>query len=469
MPPSPVYAPRTTHEALGPAFFDPVQTASFPAHILRWRNQRAAATVGLDTLTETEWLTQFGHLAPLPDSLTRPLALRYHGHQFRHYNPDLGDGRGVLLAQLLDDRGRVLDLGTKGSGTTPYSRGADGRLTLKGAVRELIATTLLEALGVDTSRTFSIVETGEDLTRHDEPSPTRSAVLVRLNHSHIRVGTFQRLATLEQTHDIRRLLEHLAAHYLPELRDAVDLPSAALASIVKRVARVGAQWMCAGFVHGVLNTDNINVTGESFDYGPWRFLPRYDESFTAAYFDYGGLYAYGRQPEQLAWTLSRLAECLLPLTDRSALQTALDDFSPAFATALDTQTAWRLGIPPTPQFARAFWHALGTSGHPFERTWWAWRGGSESRAAHGDLAAEFIGADWDAVRSAAPHGSAESSFWLADGPVTALVEEVESLWTPIAEHDRWDDLHAWVESVEFARLAWAETQASAIHSRMRRT
>ena len=123
-----------------------------------------------------------------------PLALRYHGHQFQHYNPDLGDGRGFLFAQLYDlSDGRLLDLGTKGSGTTPYSRSGDGRLTLKGAVREALATAFLRALGVNTSKTLSIVETGEQLFRGDEPSPTRSAVLVRLSHFHVRFGTFQRL------------------------------------------------------------------------------------------------------------------------------------------------------------------------------------------------------------------------------------------------------------------------------------
>ena len=142
----------------------------------------------------TEWSAHFGRFEPLPDSLAAPLALRYHGHQFRVYNPDIGDGRGFLFAQLRDERGRLLDLGTKGSGTTPYSRSGDGRLTLKGAVREMLASEMLEALGVTTSRTFSIVETHEELWRGDEPSPTRSAVLVRLSHGHIRIGSFQRLA-----------------------------------------------------------------------------------------------------------------------------------------------------------------------------------------------------------------------------------------------------------------------------------
>ncbi|HET6468403.1 MAG TPA: protein adenylyltransferase SelO family protein, partial [Geminicoccaceae bacterium] len=195
MPPFPRYRPSTAHAELGGAFYDPVRPASFPLHALRYRNQRWAARVGLDALSDGEWIGHFGRFEPLPGGFDPPLALRYHGHQFRVYNPHLGDGRGFLFAQLRDARdGRLLDLGTKGSGRTPWARGADGRLTLKGGVREVLASEMLEALGVETSKAFSLIETGEALARNDEPSPTRSAVLVRLSHSHIRIGTFQRLA-----------------------------------------------------------------------------------------------------------------------------------------------------------------------------------------------------------------------------------------------------------------------------------
>src|SRR5205085_12402905 len=169
------------------AFYDRVDPADFPQTILRFRNDRWAGAVGLAEPGEEQWIRHFGRFEPLPDNLPRPLALRYHGHQFRVYNPDIGDGRGFLFAQLQDDRGRWLDLGTKGSGQTPYSRTADGRLTLKGGVREILATELLEALGVNTSKTFALFETGEELMRGDEPSPTRSAVLTRLSHGHIRI------------------------------------------------------------------------------------------------------------------------------------------------------------------------------------------------------------------------------------------------------------------------------------------
>ena len=207
------YRPDPQILELGPDFYDPVEAADFPETTLRWRNDRAAEEVGLGGLSPDDWLRHFGRFEPLPENLTQPLALRYHGHQFRSYNPDIGDGRGFLFAQMWDGGGRLMDLGTKGSGQTPYSRFGDGRLTLKGGVRELLATEMLEALGVDTSRTFSLIETGEALQRSDEPSPTRSAVMVRLSHSHIRYGTFQRLAYVEQPQNIERLVDYCLEHF----------------------------------------------------------------------------------------------------------------------------------------------------------------------------------------------------------------------------------------------------------------
>ena len=160
------FFPEQTHAALGADFYDPVRPADFPQTRLRFRNDRWAARLGLDGLSEADWTRHFGRFDPLPGSFPNPLALRYHGHQFRAYNPDLGDGRGFLFAQARDlGDGRLLDLGTKGSGTTPWSRMGDGRLTLKGGLREILATEMLEALGVYTSTTFSLIETGEALVR----------------------------------------------------------------------------------------------------------------------------------------------------------------------------------------------------------------------------------------------------------------------------------------------------------------
>src|SRR6266404_9235684 len=216
MPISQNYRPSPSFVELGPDFFDAVAPARFPLHRLRYRNQHWAERVGLAELNAAEWERHFAKFVPLPENLPAPLALRYHGHQFRVYNPHLGDGRGFLFAQLRDRAdGRLLDLGTKGSGQTPWSRGGDGRLTLKGGVREVLAGEMLEALGVYTSKTFSLYETGEQLVRGDEPSPTRSSVLVRLGHSHIRFGSFQRYAFLGDSANLRRLLDFAVCHYMP--------------------------------------------------------------------------------------------------------------------------------------------------------------------------------------------------------------------------------------------------------------
>src|SRR3712207_551297 len=251
MPLSPGYRPSIRHTELGGAFYDVVEPASFPQHVLRYRNQRWAERVGLDALSDAEWIAHFGHFEPLPGNHPRPLALRYHGHQFRVYNPHLGDGRGFLFAQLHDrSDGRLLDLATKGSGQTPWSRGADGRLTLKGGFREVLATEMLEALGIDTSKSFSLIETGEQLARNDEPSPTRASVLVRLSHSHIRIGTFQRFLYTDEPHNILRLLDYTVRTYMPEAWRE-ETPARAIAFLeetARRVARTGAAWMLAGFV-----------------------------------------------------------------------------------------------------------------------------------------------------------------------------------------------------------------------------
>lgn len=469
MPPSALYRPSTRHAELGQDFFDPVTAAAFPEHILRYRNRRWARRVGLERLTDAEWTDHFGRFEPLPGNLVQPLALRYHGHQFQVYNPELGDGRGFLFAQLRDGMdGRLLDLGTKGSGRTPWSRGGDGRLTLKGGVRELLASELLEALGVDTSKTFSLIETGEALHRHDEPSPTRAAVLVRLSHSHIRIGTFQRLAYHEETSQLSRLLDHAVRTYMPELwhEDEAVRAVAFLERVGANVARTGAQWMAAGFVHGVLNTDNINVTGESFDYGPWRFLPTYDPGFTAAYFDHSGLYAYGRQPATLLWNLTRLAECLLPLASQAELERTLQSFADAFRRELAMAVLRRLGLrsagseADTALVAELF-AFLDVTKTPFERVFFDWYGGvgSDHRASSSPSAELYASSAFAPVRAALQRhqtipGIDTDHAYFSDGvPCTLLIDEVEAIWAPIAEADDWSALTTKLSQIAQLRAA----------------
>ena len=463
------WRPRRSHAELGPAFYDAVQPAAFPELVLRYRNQRAAASVGLDGLSDAEWIGHFGRFEPLPGSFEQPLALRYHGHQFRSYNPDLGDGRGFLYAQLEElGSGRLLDLGTKGSGRTPWSRGGDGRLTLKGGVREVLATAMLEALGVDTSKSLSLIETGEELERHDEPSPTRASALVRLSHSHIRIGSFQRLGYLGDGAGLQRLLDHAVRHYYPALWQEGDNQRAAkfLGAVSEAVAETGARWIAAGFVHGVLNTDNINITGESFDYGPWRFLPHYDPAFTAAYFDESGLYAFGRQPDTLAWNLTRLAEVLLPLGEHAELEAGLNRFWPAFQHAVWAAVLDRLGLESLGQEADSLlvqevFNVLGETQMPFEQFFFDWRGGDGSRALQSPAADYYRDPTFETLSGLltqhpmAANANLDHPYFARERPRTMLIHEMEALWAPIAEGDDWSAFHAALEEIEEMRQAYS--------------
>jgi len=468
---TPQFQPSIAHAGLGEDFFDLVAPATFPKHILRYRNQQQAARVGLDSLSDAAWIEHFGRFEPLPGSFPRPLALRYHGHQFRHYNPDLGDGRGFLFGQAHDlVDGRLLDFGTKGSGRTPWSRGGDGKLTLKGGVREVLATSMLEALGVYTSKSFSLIETGEALERGDEPSPTRSAVLVRLNHSHIRIGSFQRLAYRGETDNLRRLLDYTINTYMPEVwrESANERALAFLEEVSARVAQVGADWMLAGFVHGVLNTDNINVTGESFDYGPWRFLPSYQPDFTAAYFDTGKLYAYARQPDTLLWNLIRLAECLLPLAEQPALEAVLQRFGEMFHVKLSTALLRRLGLSSRgPEadsvLSQQVWDALRQSQVPFEQFFFDWYGASArpERPAAGASSAAYATNEFAQLRTllkpyeTAPGLRLDHPYFGQGTPCTMLIDEVEAIWAPIAAADDWSLFHDKLRAIAFMADAYA--------------
>ncbi|WP_347303383.1 protein adenylyltransferase SelO family protein [Croceibacterium sp. TMG7-5b_MA50] len=454
------YRPDPAIAAIAPWLGDVVAAADFPQRVLRFRNDRWDKAVGLSELTEAEWVRHFARFTPLPGNLPAPLALRYHGHQFQVYNPDLGDGRGFLHAQLRDGAGRLLDLGTKGSGTTPYSRTADGRLTLKGAVREILATEMLEALGVNTSKTFSVVETGEELWRGDEPSPTRSAVMVRLSHGHIRIGSFQRLAALEEDDHLAALVDYCLRHYPgpPPPTDAPgrDEPAVILLhQVAERLADLAASYMVAGFVHGVLNTDNMNITGESFDYGPWRWLPRWDAGFTAAYFDHAGLYAFGRQPEAIRWNLMQLAIALRRLADSEPLMAALNSFAGHYNAAMARRFCWRLGVASQgtdADFAliAAAEREMRAGGIGPDAFFFAHR---EGRDAEGDLAAALAG--YQRVASDDP-------LW-AEAPPSLLIEELEALWQPIAEHDDWQPLHAKVVAIRRLGEALGEPPVPAGH------
>lgn len=462
MPVSSTYQPAPRFLELGDGFADPVEAASFPRRILRFGNQRWAERIGLGELSATEWEKHFARFEPLPDNLPQPLAQRYHGHQFRTYNPRIGDGRGFLFAQVVGTDGRLLDLATKGSGRTPWSRDGDGRLTLKGGVREVLATEMLEALGVYTSKTLSLFETGESLHRGDEPSPTRSSVMVRLGHSHIRFGTFQRLLAFEEKEKLGRLLEYSVQNYAPDLVDssAADLPAEFLRVVLERSAALCASWMVAGFVHGVLNTDNMNVTGESFDYGPYRFLPTYDLGFTAAYFDHSGLYAYGRQPQSVFWNLARFADTLTLVTDVPALEKVLETFQPRFLHHYRRKFLARLGVvakgderdDELQSLCRAFLEQSDVGYDQFLFDWWG-GAASEQRAAEGPASAHYRDAAFAPLRKslatydAVDENRLQTPYFSRSAPETLLIDEIESIWEAISERDDWDPFERKIESI----------------------
>ncbi|MBE9177825.1 YdiU family protein [Oculatella sp. LEGE 06141] len=333
-------------QSLGDDYYDVVSAASFPNHILRFRNDEVLQTIGLDpqTVTDADFVLAFGHFLerqPL-------LALRYHGYQFGEYNPSLGDGRGFLYGQVRGVDGELYDFGTKGSGTTPYSRGGDGRLTLKGGVREVLAAEMLHRLGVRTSRCLSLIETGESLWRGDEPSPTRASVMVRFSRSHIRFGTFERLHYLKRPDLIQPLLDHAIEHYYPHLIHQADRYARFYAELVQRVADLTAQWMSVGFCHAVLNTDNMSITGESFDYGPYAFVDRYDPKFTAAYFDYFGRYSYGNQPIICRLNLELLQAPLKAVISPDEMNVGLAQFDQRYDLTYRQRMMHKLGFDQLP-------------------------------------------------------------------------------------------------------------------------
>lgn len=329
-------------ESLGDDYADPVVGAEFPQHILRFRNEDVLRRIGLDPtqVSDQDFIEAFGQFrgrSPL-------LAMRYHGYQFGEYNPRLGDGRGFLYGQVRGTDGELYDFGTKGSGTTPYSRGGDGRLTLKGGVREVLASEMLHYCGVRTSRCLSLIETGEQLWRGDEPSPTRSSVMVRFSRSHIRFGTFERLYALQRPDLIQTLLDHVIEVYYRHLVGDPDRYAKFYAELVQRTAELAAQWMSVGFCHAVLNTDNMSITAESFDYGPFAFIQTYDLKFAAAYFDYYGRYSYGNQPGVCRWNLEMLQKPLTAVIAPADLEAGLGQFEATYYSTYRQRMIQKLGF-----------------------------------------------------------------------------------------------------------------------------
>lgn len=301
------------YASLLPELCIPWQPARVPQPALAVFNHALARELGwpaeaFDSPAGAELLA--GNTVP-PEA--QPVAQGYAGHQFGGYSPQLGDGRALLLGEVCDAAGRLRDVAFKGSGRTPFSRGGDGKAALGPMLREYLVSEAMHALGVPTTRSLAVATTGERIRRDHGPQP--GAVLTRVAASHIRVGTFQWVAGQDDEALLRRLADVTLARHCPDLALALDSTTylAMLAAVCERQARLVAQWMGLGFIHGVMNTDNMTLSGETIDYGPCAFMEAYDPATVFSSIDRGGRYAWGNQPGIAQWNLARLAEALLPL------------------------------------------------------------------------------------------------------------------------------------------------------------
>jgi serine/tyrosine/threonine adenylyltransferase len=456
---------ETALESLGDDYYDPVTAADFPQYILRFRNNQLLPILGVnpEDVQDDHFIEAFG----LFEGVRPFLALRYHGYQFGEYNPYLGDGRGFLYGQVRGVDGHLYDFGTKGSGRTPYSRTADGRLTLKGGVREVLAAETLHQLGVKTSRCLSLIETGEALWRGDEPSPTRSSVMIRFSRSHIRFGTFERLHYFQRADLMGKLLDHVIEVYYPNIdRQSEDKYAVFYAELVERVAQLVAQWMVAGFCHGVLNTDNMSITGESFDYGPYAFIPTYNLTFTAAYFDHSGRYCYGNQPGICKLNLEMLQVPLRMVVDKSDLEAGLAKFPEYYFSTYRQLMVQKLGFSELPDVEgeqlvaqtvqllketqigyHAFFAELAELFNP------RWREDAEAVLKN----ASFPLLEWERWRkfyyqllNELPMEEMEKvgDRLRFSNPKTALLRPViESVWDAIAQEDNWQPFYDLLETI----------------------
>lgn len=313
------------------------QPAPVPNAELLALNADLAQSLGLDpqALADPEWRAVFAGNA-VPEH-ARPVAQAYAGHQFGGYSPRLGDGRALLLGEIVDPDGNRHDLHLKGSGRTPFARGGDGKASVGPMLREYVIGEAMHALGIPTTRMLAVVATGEPVARE---TMLPGAVLTRVASSHLRVGTFQYAAANGGRELLQRLTDHAVARHHPDLAEIDDPAERALAlfdRVVTAQAELVARWMLVGFVHGVMNTDNTTISGQTIDYGPCAFMDTYDPATVFSSIDHGGRYAYGNQPSMAAWNLARLAETMLPLFTTEAVSG--DGTEAATETATDTAVA----------------------------------------------------------------------------------------------------------------------------------
>ncbi|QJY47539.1 protein adenylyltransferase SelO [Pseudonocardia broussonetiae] len=329
-----------------PDLATPWSAAAFPDPRLVVLNEPLAAELGVDPAALRTPAGTGLLVGRVPDGV-RTVAQVYAGHQFGHYQPRLGDGRALLLGEVRDVAGRRRDLHLKGSGRTPYARNGDGKAVLGPMLREYVLGEAMHALGIPTTRALSVVATGEQVPR-ERLLP--GAVLCRVAASHLRVGTFSYAAATGDAALLRDLADHAIERHHPDLAGAPDRYLGLLRGVADAQADLVARWMLVGFVHGVMNTDNTTISGETIDYGPCAFLDVHDPAAVFSSIDHRGRYAYGNQPSMVLWNLARFAEALLPLlhddTDAAveAATEVLQGFAPRYQAAHDRGMAAKLGL-----------------------------------------------------------------------------------------------------------------------------
>ena len=338
---------QNTYAALPDGFFARVAPTPVATPRLIKLNRPLAVRLGLDPdRLESPEGAEILAGKRLPDG-AEPIAMAYAGHQFGHFVPQLGDGRAILLGEVIDIDGIRRDIQLKGSGPTPFSRRGDGRAALGPVLREYIVSEAMAALGIPTTRSLAATITGESVMRE---TVLPGAVLTRVASSHIRVGTFQYFAARGDTEGVKRLADHAIARHYPQAAQVERPYHALLEAIITRQAELVARWLQVGFIHGVMNTDNTSISGETIDYGPCAFMDHYDPAAVFSSIDEQGRYAYANQPRIALWNLTRLAECLLPLfsddKDKAIeqAQSILAEFPAKFTAAYQSGLRQKIGL-----------------------------------------------------------------------------------------------------------------------------
>jgi uncharacterized protein YdiU (UPF0061 family) len=338
---------QNTYVALPDGFFARVAPTPVTAPRLIKLNRPLAVRLGLDPdLLESPEGAEILAGKRLPDG-AEPIAMAYAGHQFGYFVPQLGDGRAILLGEVIDIDGIRRDIQLKGSGPTPFSRRGDGRAALGPVLREYIVSEAMAALGIPTTRSLAVTVTGEHVMRE---TALPGAVLTRVASSHIRVGTFQYFAARGDTEGVKRLADHAIARHYPQAAEAERPYHTLLEGVITRQAELVARWLQVGFIHGVMNTDNTSISGETIDYGPCAFMDHYDPAAVFSSIDEQGRYAYANQPRIALWNLTRLAECLLPLfsddKDKAIeqAQSVLAEFPAKFTAAYQSGLRQKIGL-----------------------------------------------------------------------------------------------------------------------------